>query len=159
MGRDILKIVDSLGRERYQSIIIHAPPEMGPRCSIFGKRLAEQSGGQYVDLLDYFIQHHELSEQIDRFGHERLTALLMDISKGERILVIDRTDFLLDTWRKKERKAFYRMIERQWDSYKPGKEAILVFCLQSSVEIEELAAKSKWAEKRVFSLSDLDDIS
>ena len=159
MGKDILKIVDSLGRERYRSIIIHAPPEMGPRCSNFGKRLAERSGGQYVDLLDYFIQHPELSEQIDRYGLERLTTLIMDIFNGEPLLVIDRADFLLDTWRKKERMAFYRLIEKQWDSYMRGREAILVFGLQTSVEIEALSDSRSWAGERIFSLSDLDDIS
>ena len=158
MGKDILKIIDSLGDERYRTLIIHAPPESGPMMSKFGQRIAEVRGGSYVDLLDYFIENQELSAQIDRFGPEKFKEMLIELSKGERILVINRADFLIDTWRKKQREAFMRLFQNQWDSYRKGMQATLVFCLQSSHDINTLTNRDPSFSVRVMHLSELDDI-
>ena len=158
MGRDILKIIDSLGNERYRTLIIHAPPESGPMMSNFGQRIAEVRGGSYIDLLDYFIERQELSAQIDRFGPEKFKEMLIELSKGERILVIDRSDFLIDSWRKKQREAFMRLFQNQWDSYRKGMQVSLVFPLQSSHDINELTNRDPSISSRVMHLSELDDI-
>lgn len=158
MGRDILKIIDSLGNERYRTLIIHAPPESGPLMSNFGRRMAEVRGGSYVDLLGYLIEHQELSAQINRIGPEQFKQILIELSKGERILVIDNADLLIDTWRKNQREAFMRIFQNQWDSYRDGMQAILVFCLQSSHEIDALTHRDPSFSVRVIHLSELDDI-
>jgi len=158
MGRDILKIIDLLGNERYRTLIIHAPPESGPMMSNFGQRIAEVRGGSYVDLLDYFIERQELSAQINRIGPEQFKEMLIELSKGEGILVINRADFLIDTWRKNQREAFMRMFQNQWDSYREGMQATLVFCMQSSHDINALTNREPSISVRVMLLSELDDI-
>ena len=89
---------------------------------------------------------------------EKLRGLLIDQSKGQSLLVIDRVDFLLDTWRKSERQDFFRFINNQWDSYKDGMKAKLVVVLQTSQEIELLKILDSQGQSRIFRLNDFNDI-
>jgi hypothetical protein len=72
--------------------------------------------------------------------------------------VIDRVDFLLDTWRKSERQDFFRFIKNQWDSYKDGMKAKLIVVLQTSQEIESLKILDSQGQSRIFRLNDFNDI-
>jgi hypothetical protein len=72
--------------------------------------------------------------------------------------VIDRVDFLLDTWRKSERQDFFRFIKDQWDSYKDGMKAKLIVVLQTSQEIESLKILDSQGQSRIFRLNDFNDI-
>ncbi|BBB49218.1 hypothetical protein Pelsub_P2449 [Pelolinea submarina] len=111
-----------------------------------------------MDLLDFFIQSQNLSENIDSFSPEKLREVLIEQSKGQSLLVIDRVDFLLDTWRKSERQDFFRFINNQWDSYKDGMKAKLVIVLQTSQEIELLKFLDSQGQNRIFRLNDFNDI-
>jgi len=111
-----------------------------------------------LDLLEFFIQSPNLSENIDSFSPEKLRELLIEQSKGQSLLVIDRVDFLLDTWRKSERQSFFRFIKNQWDSYKDGMKAKLIVVLQTSQEIELLKILDSQGQSRIFRLNDFNDI-
>jgi len=158
MSRDAYEYLAHLEQERYRAVILHAAPEKGLLVTQFAKKVCAQLGGKYLDLLDLFIQTKELSEHIDRFGPEEIRELLIEQSKGQTLLVIDRADFLLDTWRSKERKDFFRMISTQWDGFKEGMKARLMICLQSSQEIEALKISDSQGQSRVLQLSNFNDI-
>jgi hypothetical protein len=121
--------------------------------------LCQQTAGKYLDLLKYFIQSPELSEKIDSFSPEKLRGLLIEQSRGESLLILDRPDFLLDTWRNSERKDFYRLITNQWDGYKDSMKAKLIVALQTSVEISDLKILDAKGQSRVFRLIDFNDIA
>ena len=70
------------------------------RLSLFCQKVCKQANGKYLDLLEFFIQSPALSENIDSFSPEKLRGLLIEQSQGQSLLVVDRADFLLDTWRK-----------------------------------------------------------
>lgn len=112
-----------------------------------------------MDLLDVFIQSPALSETIDSFSPEKLRTLLIDQSRGESLLVLDRPDFLLDTWRNSERQDFYRLMNNQWDGYKDSMKAKLIVALQTSVEITNLKVLDSKGQSRVFKLTDFNDIA
>lgn len=148
----------SLEQERYRAVILHAGPEISPSMTHFCQKVCKQTYGKYLDLLDFFIQSPNLSENIDSFSPEKLRELLIDQSKGQSLLVIDRVDFLLDTWRKSERQDFFRFINNQWDSYKDGMKAKLVVVFQTSQEIELLKILDSQGQSRIFRLNDFNDI-
>jgi hypothetical protein len=155
MGLNLLNYLEFLGQEKFRAIILHAPPDKSPELSKYANRLLSNKGGAGLDLLAYFQENPQLASDIDRFGTEQLKTLLVEHSKGKDLLVIDRLDFLLDTWRKEERMAFYRMIKQQWNSFLENTRATLVFCLHSSPEIHELKISDTRDHSRVLALSEL----
>ena len=147
-----------LEQERYRAIILHDIPEKSPSLTQFCQKVCKKTNGKYLDLLEFFIQSPNLSENIDSFSPEKFRGLLIEQSKGQSFLVIDRVDFLLDTWRKSERQDFFRFINNQWDSYKDGMKAKLIVVLQSSQEIELLKILDSQGQSRIFRLNDFNDI-
>jgi hypothetical protein len=159
MPLDALEFFAHLEQERYRAIILHAEPEKGPSVTQFAKKVCVQLSGKYLDLLGLFIQTKELSEHIDRFSPEEFRELLIEQSKGHILLVIDRADFLLDTWSRAEKKDFFGLLDKnQWDGFKEGMKARLMICLQTSLEIEGLQISDSQDQSRVFRLSDFNDI-
>lgn len=155
---DVFEYLAYLDQQRYRGIILHAPPDKGPSVTQFARKVCAQAGGTYLDLLGLFIQDQNLSQQIDRFGPEKLRALLMERSRAASLLFVDRADFLLDTWRRDERQAFFRIIRVHWDGYRETMRAKLWFALQSSSEIEALSIVDSNGNPRVLRLSDFTDI-
>ena len=159
MPRDAFEYLAHLEQERYRAIILHAAPEKSPAVTQFAKKVCRQLGGKYLDLLELFIQMKELSEHIDRFSPEEFRKLLIEQSKGHTLLVIDRADFLLDTWRRAEKKNFFGLLDKnQWDGFNEGMKARLMICLQTSQEIEALRVSDSQGQSRVVHLSDFNDI-
>lgn len=158
MPTSVFDALNSLEQERYRAVILHAVPEISPSMTHFCKKVCKQTNGKYLDLLGFFIQSLNLSENIDSFGPEKLRELLINQSKSQSLLVVDRVDFLLDTWRKSERKDFFRFINNQWDSYKNDMKAKLVVVLQTSQEIESLKILNSQGQSRIFRLNDFNDI-
>jgi hypothetical protein len=147
-----------LEQERYRAVILHTVPEKSPSLSLFCQKFCKQANEKYLDLLELFIQSSALSENIDSFSPEKLRGLLIELSRGQSLLVVDRADFLLDTWRKSERQDFFRFINNQWDSYKDVMKAKLIVGLQTSQEIEALKIFDSQSQSRIFRLTDFNDI-
>jgi hypothetical protein len=156
---DIIDYIKRLEQERYRALIIHTIPMRSPILTAFSQKFCEHLGGKYLDLLDFFIQSPQLSETIDRFSPEKFRELLIQQSRSYALLVVDRIDFLIDTWRKTERQDFYRLVQNQWDSYKEGMKATLVLCLQTSQEIEALKIHNSQGMSRIMCLTDFMDFA
>ena len=155
---DVFEYLVLLDQERYRAVIIHAAPDKGPALTDFCNKICKSLGGKYLDLLELFIQTPDLSQKIDSFGPENLRKLLIEHSKAQSLLIVDRADFLLDTWRKSERGDFYRLLENQWDGFKEGMGTKLVVSLQTSQEILLLQIKKSTGQSRILHLSDFNDI-
>lgn len=152
---DTLKHLD---QERYRAAIFHTSPEKSPSLSTFCQKVCQQANGKYLDLLELFIQTSSLSEKIDSFGPDKLRELLINQSQGQALLMVDRADFLLDTWRRAERQDFYQLITNQWNGYHDNMRAKLVFALQTSQEIEARQILDSQGQSRIFRLTDFNDI-
>lgn len=159
MSINIFDYLTKLDEQRYRAIIIHAIPSKSPAMSVYSEKVCARTNGRYVDLLDYFIQTQNLSEKIDTFSPEKLLELLTELSTSQTLTFFDRMDFLLDTWSKSERQDFYRMVDNQWDGFKQRMRSKLVFCLQTSQEMESLVIKDSTGNSRIFELSDFNDIN
>jgi len=158
MGINIQDYLTILGQEKFRSIIIHQKPQFDAFLRKFAGQIHEKIGGGYFDVLGYFLADTELAKEVDRFNPELFKALLQDKSKGQKLLIVDRADFLLDTWRKSERQAFYRMIEKQWNSFITNMGATLIFCLHSSDEIESLNIGDSHGDSRVHRLEEFNEL-
>lgn len=158
MPHDSFAFLTHFEQERFRALILHAAPEKGTSLSQFAKKVSERKGGKYLDLLALFIHTPELSAHIDRFGPEEFRKLLIEQSRGSSLLVVDKVDFLLDTWRPRERSGFHQLIDKQWDGFKDGTKAILIVCLQSSLEVDALNFRDSQGNGRVLNLSDFNDI-
>lgn len=158
MPIDVFDYLKGLEQERYRAIIIHAAPMMGSILTTFSQKICNHLGGKYLDLLDHFIQTPELSNTIDRFDPEKFRALLIQQSQSQSLMIVDRVDFLIDTWRRSERQDFHRLVKNQWDSYKEGMKAKLILCLQTSQEIEALKIYDSQGNSRILNLTDFNDI-
>ncbi len=158
MGIHIQEYLTKLGQEKFRAIVIHAKPQYYAALRKFARQIHEKIGGGYLDVLRYFLADAELVKEVDRFNPDQFKVLLQDQSKGEKLLIVDRADFLLDTWRKSERQAFYRMIEKQWNSFLTNMGATLIFCLQTSDEIEALKIMDSRGDSRVHRLDEFNEL-
>ena len=157
MKKDFGEYLSWLGTEKFRSIIIH---HTGSKVlNQFAQQAANRFDGIYFDVLDHFKNDQELAKQIDTFGVEELKLLLKEKSKGQYLLIVDRIDFLLDTWQKKEKEAFYRLIKNQWNSFIKGMEAIVVFCIINNDDLEDLKILDTRENSRVHPLSIFKNIS
>jgi hypothetical protein len=159
MALDVFAFLTQLKEKRYRAVIWHAEPEKGAALTQFAQKVCQRTGGKYLDLLDFFIQSKELSESIDSFGPEKLRELLIKQGQSCSLLIVDRIDFLLDTWNKSERNDFYRLFNDQWDGFKEGMKARLIVCLQTSLEINNLQINQFQGQNRVNQLADFNDIA
>ena len=158
MGIDIQEYLTKLGQEKFRSIIIHAKPKSEAPLRHYVCQIRDKFGGGYLDMLSYFVADQQLSAELDRFTPDQFKSLLQDKSKGHKLFIVDRSDFLLDTWRKSERQAFYRMIHMQWNSFIENMGATLIFCLQTSDEIESLKIKDARGNSRVHRLEEFNEL-
>ena len=158
MPRDFFDYLTYLGQQRFRAFIIHEGPDESHQLTAFVKKACHSHNGKYLDLLDLFIEREELSKNIDSFNPGKFRDLLINECDNHKLLIIDRGDFLLDTWRKKQKESYFRMIKNQWDSYRDGMKTILTFCLQSSDDIRQLELLDSNKENRIFTLADFYDI-
>lgn len=159
MTINVFDYLKRLEQERYRAVIIHVVPKWSPNLTVFNKKICSQVNGKYIDLLDFFIQSPELHENIDSYSPEKLKTLLIQESQSQSLLIVDRVDFLIDTWRKSERQDLYRSISNQWDGYKDGMKAKIILSLQTSHEIEALKIEDSQGNSRVLRLTDFNDIA
>ena len=151
--------VSALGKEKFRAIIIHGSTEQEKELRQFVSQIPEYTGGTYLDILDLFSRDFELSACVDSFNPESLKVLLQKYSAGKNVLVVDRMEFLLDTWRKRERQAFYRMIAKQWNSFIPSMGATLIICLQSSTELTSQKITDSHGKSRIQPLSNFNELA
>ncbi len=158
MRLDIFDYLDHIDQQRYRAVILHTSYEKSAMLSLFSKKFCEKTGGRYLDLLTWFINNPNYSSELSSFKPEKFGEFLIEHSRGKRLLNIDRADFLLDTWRKNERSAFFRFLTNQWDGFKDAMKAKLIINLQTSSELEALFILDAQGNSRIRELSEFSDI-
>ena len=131
MKIDFSQYLDLLGKEKFRSIIIYS--DSYDALSQFALKAVRKYNGKLLDILDYFKKNKELASKLDIFDIEKLISLLKEVSATESFLFIYKIDFILDTWHKKEKDAFYRMIRNQWNSFFDDMKATLIFLSETVI--------------------------
>ena len=159
---NILKFIETQHTERYRAFIIWGEAMSGK--TDFARRLAQTTGGYYLDLLEHFAASPELKEKIDVFGPVGFRDfLLKDTSvaysciPGESPLVIvDNMDFLLNTWSDTEKCEFVLIVEKL-DNVQTDK--VFCFMLQrDDMLFEHSLLRNTWGEERVIKLRDIQEL-
>lgn len=101
---DLQNLLMRQATERYRAMLITGSPGCGK--TKYAKRLAEVLSARYLDLLNVFVGDSELSSKIDTFDQQKLLALLKHKANGEKILILDNLDFLINTWGDRSRREF-----------------------------------------------------
>ena len=159
MPIDIINYLRYLDQERYRAIILHTKPDLSQSLMSFSKKLCKQVNGKYINLLNLFLHSKELSSKIDTYRPEKLKDFLVDEGQNQPLIIVDQADFLIDTWRKSEKKDFFHIITRQWDGYIAAMKSKLIFALQTSHEIESLKLIDSKGKSRIFRLEEFNNIS
>jgi len=154
MKKDFGKYIESLGTQKYRSIIIHHNSLSA--MEQFAQFAANKHGGKYIDLLDYFKDNPEFS--VDVFDVEELEILLKRLSYGHSFLCIDKINFLLDTWSRDEKTAFYGLIKNVWNSFYKDTEATLIFFIHTFDELEQQKITDSSSNSRIHLLSSFEAI-
>ena len=157
MKIDFSQYLDLLGKEKFRSIIIYS--DSYDALSQFALKAVSKYNGKLLNILDYFKNNKELASELDIFDIEKLIRLLKEISTTESFLFIYKIDFILDTWQKKEKDAFYRMVRNQWNSFFADMKATLIFLLHTSDEINDIEILDSSGKPRIHSLSDFKSIN
>ena len=154
MKNDFGKYIESLGTQKYRSIIIHH--NSFSAMEQFAQSAAKKYGGKYYDLLGYFKDNPKIV--VDVFDVEELEILLKRLSRGHYFLCIDKINFLLDTWSGDEKTAFYGLIKNVWNSFYKDTEATLVFFIQTFDELEQQKISDSSGNSRIHLLSSFEAI-
>ena len=95
-GIDIVKIAKGLPqRSRGNSCIVLTHKHEEQRA--WAEELAVQTGAHHLDLLDHFVSHPDLAENIGQFTIQNLFDLLSSI-RNQKVLIVTGLEFLLATW-------------------------------------------------------------
>ncbi|MFC1533225.1 hypothetical protein ACFL7M_07670 [Thermodesulfobacteriota bacterium] len=154
MKKDFGKHIESLGTEKYRSIIIHH--DSFSAMKYFAQSATDKYGGKYWDLLDYFKDNPEIS--VDVFDVEELEILMKKLSSGHPFLCIDKINFLLDTWSRDEKTSFYGLIRNVWNSFYKDSQATLVFFIHTFEELEQQKITDSSGNSRIHLLSSFEAI-
>lgn len=90
--------------ERYRAVLVTGPAGCGK--SAYAKKLANALSARYLDLLSEFVDDGELSSKIDTFDRQKLLDLLKLKAPGEKTIILDNADFLINTWGDRSRREF-----------------------------------------------------
>jgi hypothetical protein len=150
---DLKALIDYQRGERYRSLLILTEP--GRQHSRKAKRLAEHIGARYLDLLDYFEARPATCAIIDRFGVEGLESLLLGLEAPGEVVVVDRIDFLLNTWREDQRESFvWLLLDQRLDTLERGAKLFVFFALDD-VYLRQHELTNSRGEDRILKLSEV----
>lgn len=150
---DLKNLIEKQKKERYRSVLILFEPNQN--ASKKARKLSEKINGQYFDLLDYFESRSELCERIDRFGIDELEDLLVKHPFENEIVVVDRIDFLFDTWSGTEREAFVDLLlAKRLDKFERDVN-LFVFFAVNDVYLRQNELVNEQNESRILKLSEV----
>jgi hypothetical protein len=106
---DIRSFVAQQRAERFRAFLIHGDPLSGK--TTFARRMAQECGGQYIDVLDLVANDVELCECVDTLdtawlGEQARAA----IDGGASLVVLDEFDWLFPIWG--DLGPFVQMVDR-----------------------------------------------
>jgi len=138
--------------EKFFSIIIHSKPDTG--LSEFAQKAASVIGAKYINVQDVFISNKELSSKIHSYSDQDFQQFLKNEVKNCTAIVIDKIDFLLDTWHKSEMESFLKLFNKQWNTFSPTYKVPLIAFIETNPYLDGLQIKFENGKTKVYHLSE-----
>ena len=153
---NLKEFIESLSGERHKTFIVHSDPATGK--FEYARQFAIKVNGKYLDLLEIFRKNSELKNKIDIFDIRDLENLLVEEAKESSVLILDNTEFLLNTWDKDGYDLLFSLLSKNWDSFKTSFKAVLGVFLITNRNILDLELNTSKGKTRVFHLSRLESL-
>ena len=146
-----VELYKELKGKRYFSIIIHSKPNSG--LSEFAQKAAESIKAKYINLQELFITNKELSGKIQSYSDQDLQSFLREEVKSGHSIVLDKIDFLLDTWNRNEMDSFLKLFNTQWDTFGPTYKAPLIVFIETNSYLKDFQLNFEDGKPKVYQLS------
>jgi len=151
MMLNFVELYKELKGQRYFSIIIHSKPNTG--LSEFAQKAAAAIGAKYINLLELFVNNKELSDKIQSYSDHDLQEFLKSEVKNGSAILLDKIDFLLDTWNKSEMDSFLKLFNKQWDTFNQTYKVPLIVFIETNSYLDELQINFENGISKVYHLS------
>ena len=119
----------------------------------FAVSLARRDGFKYLDLLAKFNTDTVLKNDIEFFNFEKFKKLLIKESDNEKILIIDRIDFLINTWDSNGYEKLLFLNNQVWNNSMGIYKSVLIFFINSNNII-----LNHGDMKRIFNIKELESL-
>ena len=146
-----VELYNELKGQRYFSIIIHSKPNTG--LSQFAEKAAQAIDAKYINLHELFLNDKELSEKISSYSDQDFHEFLKVEVKNSFAIIIDKIDFLIDTWNKSEVESFLKLCNKQWNTFSPAYKVPLIVFMETNPYLEEFDLKFEDGKSKVYQLS------
>lgn len=143
---ELENLIDIQLNERYKNFLIHGPALSGK--SELAKKIADKYQCNYISLLDSIFNNKDAKNSIDILGPSRLIQYIKDITEGNRLIVVDQIDFLINTWSDSQLRDLMVFIDKN------QAESCYIFVIQTHklLEKEDIISLSDQGTKRVFNV-------
>lgn len=142
-------------QETYRAFIVHAPAMRGKTA--WARSLRDKLSVYLFDVQQYFVDHPELAEEIDRFDPDNLEHLLLALDISESVVVVDNVDFLLNVWTPASQDHLLGIVERRLKS--PGvTDKVFVFMTQDHPRLLRRPLPNSHGQPRVLPLRQFTEV-
>ena len=145
------ELFKELKGQRYFSIIIHSKPGTG--LSQFAEKAAQAVGAKYINVHELFLNTKELSENISSYSDQDFHEFLKGEVKNSSAIIVDKIDFLIDTWNKGEIESFLKLFNKQWNTFSPTYKVPLIVFMETNPYLEGFDLKFEDGKSKVYQLS------
>lgn len=149
---NFVELYKELKDQRYFSIIIHSNPS--PGLSEFAQKSAKAIDGNYVNLHERFLQDEELANNLHTFTDQDFQKYIKQETDKNKPIILDQVDFLIDTWKRSEKKSFINLFRRQWDTRNPQIKVPLIVFLENHSFLDDLSIEFGNGKSKIYKLSE-----
>lgn len=145
---NLIDFIQTLKNKRYKNIIIYSNPIINR--TDFAVSFAKKYKFKYLDLLDKFNNDIDLKNDIEFFNFEKLKKLLIKESENEKVLMIDKIDFLINTWDSNGYENLLFLVNQVWNNAMEVYRTILIIFINTNITVLNCSSR-----ERIFDIKEL----
>ncbi len=145
------ELYKELKGQKFFSIIIHSKPNTG--LSAFAEKAANAVGAKYINMHELFLNNKELAGKINSYSDQDFQEFLRSEVKNNSAIVVDKIDFLLDTWNKNKMESFLKLFNKQWNTFSPVYKVPLIVFIETNPYLEGFELYFEDGKPKVYQLS------
>lgn len=147
MSSKFREFLEDQFKERYKHFIVYSLPMTGRTA--FGKKVSEEFGGYYLDVLSELKDNVDISKEIDTFYPNDFFNWIAKYGNGKKFIVVDNFDFLINTWREEQEEIFLNLIEKDQSNI------VYVFLIQERKFLFNRSITNILGNNRIINLFDI----
>ena len=142
--------------EDRRAFVVHFPARSGK--TQFARRIRQvRSDAHYLDLQAYFLENTELPS-IGDCDADFLKKMLLGIKVARPVIIVDNSDFLFNTWDRKQKTDFFSWLNRALRSPNPTPKTFVFFIQDDSDILFVSFDTNTHREPRILPLNSFDSL-